>query len=409
MIRPASGHHRPRPRSRRGQPVLALAVIMICWIAARVALWEPPLADTAGAMEARQPVSAVQAAVSAGRAVGWRGTAPDGQPPAAPLAEPGRVLPAPAAGPLPAMGLSPAMGAPAMSQPAPLHPAAPHSPPPQFITPRVAGGHQLLWLAALAQLPLPAVVGDAIGDVLPRRDDTAPALAAQDRAAQERAGQDRADRWSLDGWLLLRRGGAGLAAGGSQPATYGASQIGAVLRYRLAPASPLRPALHVRASSAIAAPRDTEVAAGLALRPLRGVPVTVLAEVRVTRLAGGTAVRPAAMLVSEFPPLDLPLDLRGEVYGAAGYVGGSAATAFAEGQVRIERPLARIGRAEVRAGGGAWGGAQAGASRLDAGPTATLGFPLGAGHARLSADWRFRLAGNASPGNGPALTLSAGF
>jgi hypothetical protein len=43
------------------------------------------------------------------------------------------------------------------------------------------------------------------------------------------------------------------------------------------------------------------------------------------------------------------------------------------------------------------------------GPTATLDLPLAGGSGRLSADWRFRLAGTATPGSGPALTLSAGF
>lgn len=49
-------------------------------------------------------------------------------------------------------------------------------------------------------------------------------------------------RWSADGWLMLRGGGDGsLAAGSGAPATYGASQAGAVLRYRLAPRQPPSP------------------------------------------------------------------------------------------------------------------------------------------------------------------------
>ena len=50
------------------------------------------------------------------------------------------------------------------------------------------------------------------------------------------------------------------------------------------------------------------------------------------------------------------------------------------------------------------------ASRLDVGPTATVGWPLGpTGAARLGVDWRFRVRGNAIPASGPAVTLSAGF
>ena len=94
---------------------------------------------------------------------------------------------------------------------------------------------------------------------------------------------------------------------------------------------------------------------------------------------------------------------------AAGYVGGAGATAFVDGQVRIERHLARIGRGELRLGLGGWGGAQKDANRLDLGPTATLDFPIGSVQGRLSADWRLRAAGNAAPNTGPAITLSAGF
>jgi hypothetical protein len=109
-------------------------------------------------------------------------------------------------------------------------------------------------------------------------------------------------------------------------------------------------------------------------------------------------------------PVDLPLRARAEFYGQAGYVGGNFASAFADGQVRVDRRVLQLGRGELRAGGGAWGGAQKGASRLDVGPTATLGMPVGdSAGARLGLDWRFRVAGNATPTSGPALTLSAGF
>ncbi|MBW8785010.1 MAG: hypothetical protein JF593_10290, partial [Novosphingobium sp.] len=139
-------------------------------------------------------------------------------------------------------------------------------------------------------------------------------------------------------------------------------------------------------------------------------PVTASAELRATRLAGGAVrLRPAAALVTEIAPIALPAQTRAEFYAQAGYVGGTAATAFVDGQLRLDRRIAGVGRSELRAGGGVWGGAQKGAARLDAGPSATLGFPAGAGAARLGLDWRFRIAGNAAPASGPALTLSAGF
>jgi hypothetical protein len=223
-------------------------------------------------------------------------------------------------------------------------------------------------------------------------------------------------RWSGDAWLLLRDGGNGFnAPGAGLPGAvipsgfYGGSQAGAVLRYRLAPDSNWRPTLYLRAASGIERPRGEEVALGFAVRPLPKVPVTAMIEGRATRTMSGTIVRPAAALVTELPPFRLPAGVRGEMYLQAGYVGGRDATGFVDGQLRLEKPLASVGGLKLRVGGGAWGGAQRGARRLDLGPTATLELPLGVANSRLSADYRFRLAGSAAPDSGPAITVSVGF
>ena len=63
----------------------------------------------------------------------------------------------------------------------------------------------------------------------------------------------------------------------------------------------------------------------------------------------------------------------------------------------------------MRLGAGAWAGGQEGATRLDLGPRASLRLRLGETASRLALDWRFRVAGEARPASGPALTLSAGF
>ncbi len=216
-------------------------------------------------------------------------------------------------------------------------------------------------------------------------------------------------RWSADGWVLLRpEGGAG--ASGAAPATYGASQAGAVLRYRLAPGSGHRPALHLRASAALNGTREQDLALGFSARPLPAVPLVLGAELRAARQPAGTQLRPAVLAVTELPPFALPGGLRGEAYGQAGWVGGRFATAFADGQLRADRGVTPPGRAELRLGAGVWGGAQKDAARLDAGPSAILAFDLGRGvPARLALDWRFRVAGDAAPASGPALALSAGF
>ncbi|WP_423142028.1 hypothetical protein ACOYW6_01285 [Parablastomonas sp. CN1-191] len=253
---------------------------------------------------------------------------------------------------------------------------------------RTAGAHQLMWMAAVAQLPWPPSLAQP------------PLPDARGRAAP---------RWSGDSWLFLRRGSTAAVVSGPGAATYGASQVGAVLRYRLAPGSAHEPAVYLRAASALAGPRQHEAAAGLALRPVAGVPVALLAEARVTADDAGARVRPAAMLVTQLAPFRLPGGLDGEFYAAGGYVGGRDATPFGDAQARVTRRVVSQGRLRLDIGGGAWAGGQRGAARADIGPTASLSVPLGPASARVAADWRLRVAGDARPAAGPALTISAGF
>ena len=139
------------------------------------------------------------------------------------------------------------------------------------------------------------------------------------------------------------------------------------------------------------------------------VPVEILAETRIGRFANDTRVRPAIVAVAGPPPVSLPLDIEAESYVQAGYVGGRDATAFADGQIRLSREIVGAGRTAVRAGAGTWAGAQSGAARVDVGPTVAALVPVGPGFARIAVDWRQRVAGDAEPGSGPVLTLSAGF
>lgn len=386
---------------RRGQPLAALVLVLFGWVAVRAAIWEPLAValDVGGSppgllAEHSPPVIKALPRSKAGAAVVF---APRDPAPAAMASEAREartewpvVTPlAPLAAPAP------------LAMPAIPDAAGPRAAP---LSPRVAAGHQMLWLAAMAQLPLPAVVFE-------NRNTPDKPGRSLDRASAAPATPLR--RWSADGWLLLRRGGAGSAPAGFAAPTYGASQLGAVIRYRLAPESARNPALYLRASSAVHAPHGEEVAAGFAVRPVGKLPILAMAELRATRLTSGTKLRPAAALVSEFPPLGLPLGARAEAYLQAGYVGGPGATAFADGQLSVTRRLARFGPTDLSAGAGVWGGAQQGSSRLDIGPTASLRLPLGgslgSASARLSADWRFRVGGSAAPTSGPAITLSAGF
>jgi hypothetical protein len=94
-------------------------------------------------------------------------------------------------------------------------------------------------------------------------------------------------------------------------------------------------------------------------------------------------------------------------YGEAGVLENGAVYAGAQATGRV----LRVGPATLAAG--AWGSVQTGPAmaastavwRVDVGPQVAV--PLG--RLRLAADWRQRVAGNAAPGSGPVLTVSAGF
>jgi hypothetical protein len=279
-------------------------------------------------------------------------------------------------------------------------------PPP--VAPGLAGGHAMMWLAAVARMPSPEALLEAARLAPPPAILSLPSAPSPPSAPMLGAASSRERRWSADAWALVRRG-AGIGAAGPGAATYGASQVGAVLRYRLAPASAHRPTAYLRASAALNGSDEREAALGLSVRPLASLPIVVAAEGRIGRFSDRTLVRPAVMMVTELPPVTLPAKTRAEFYAQAGYVGGAGATPFADAQVRVDRRIASAAGIELRAGAGAWGGAQRGAARLDVGPTATLGIAKGAAAARVGLDWRFRLAGSAEPASVPALTVSAGF
>lgn len=381
--------------ARKGQPLVVLCLLLGSWVAARGVILSDAFLPEADRIAATAPVTDVEASVSANTVAA--GVSSE--------AWPSEVAPSEAPGwTAPAMPLTWPEG----QRPAPLSSFSGSSQNvrgfgPDAAIPGAAGdrkvrqaiGHQVLWMAALSHMPVPEFVN---------------AAPAPRSAGAPFAEPHRAKRWSGDGWLLLREGGGagGLAAAPGAP-TYGASQIGAVARYRLG-GSKAAPTAYVRATAALNGTGEREVAAGFSVRPVSGIPVVAAAEGRVSERPGRTEVRPAAMLVTQLPPADLPGGLRGEAYAQGGYVGGRDATFFADGQVRVDKRIAGVGEFDLRAGLGAWGGAQEGAARLDAGPTATLGVPISQGaSARLGIDWRVRIAGDATPGSGPALTLSAGF
>ncbi len=254
--------------------------------------------------------------------------------------------------------------------------------------------------------------GVMLASELPERQPFSllPATASPIESTNMALAAPRRARWSADGWMLLRPSG-GSPALAAMPAAYGSSQFGAVIRYDLKPESAVRSQLYLRATGAIGASiQDRQAALGAALRPFPKIPVVGLIEGRVQQGSDTLRLRPAAAVVSELAPFRLPFDAVGEVYGQAGFVGGRDAAGFFDAQATATRAVLNLGsEAELDIGAGLWTGGQRGAARLDMGPRAVLRARLGNLPVRAALDWRERMAGNASPGSGPVLTLSAGF
>jgi hypothetical protein len=207
-------------------------------------------------------------------------------------------------------------------------------------------------------------------------------------------------RWSGSGWLLLRSDeGDALAPGG----TLGASQAGVRLLWRVAgdPRHPL--ALAARLYAPVSHRAGAEVALGLDWRPLAVLPLHVVAERRQALGRDGRSAFALALYggISRWP---LTGRLRLEAFGQAGVVGARSRDLFADGSARLSVPAGRL-----ELGAGLWGGAQPGAARLDAGPQIGARLPFAGERVRVSAEWRFRIAGDARPDSGPALTVGTDF
>lgn len=375
-----------QPRSSKGQPIVALAVLLLAWAGYRVVVWENPLytLPDLALVDVDQEQSERPTVSDAAQGVG--------------------ALPVPDTRMVSARTL------------------------------RGAGQRDQAWNAAMMKLAPPSpMVQSNPGGVLPvnsrpglsfspprppatiiaptsTSEPTNAAAVPSNTPVGSQEGQRPFDRWSLDMWAFARSGGIGPVAGGIQPASYGASQGGAVLRYRLS-RSAHRPTAYARVTASpgtgpISAQQDA--ALGLSVRPLAALPVAAYAEARATRPDNTIDLRPAAFLATEFPPLDLPFSTQARAYAQAGYVGGDFATAFADGQVVLDHKLTETPLGDLRLGGGAWAGAQKGASRVDIGPTARLEFDLADKPVSLQIDYRFQVAGDAQPGSGVAVTLSSG-
>lgn len=239
------------------------------------------------------------------------------------------------------------------------------------------------------------------------------------------SGAPKADRWSLDAWAFAREGSNALPVSQGSVPIYGASQLGAVLRYELAPDSQFRPRAYVRGYHALVDNGESEIAVGGSVRPIPGVPLRAHVETRaIERPLGDSEIRGSAFVTTEIPQIALPFGTKAEIYGQGGYVSGDDAVWFADGQVQVTREvidfnLESPSYGKISVGAGAWAGVQEPAGgnnntpdtiyRVDVGPTIRMDFTIGKQPARISVDWRERVAGDAMPSSGVAATISTRF
>ncbi|MES2119969.1 MAG: hypothetical protein V4513_05265 [Pseudomonadota bacterium] len=207
----------------------------------------------------------------------------------------------------------------------------------------------------------------------------------------------RLDRIQVTAWAMLRSQQAGvagtpsLASGG----TLGASQAGSRLAYNFT----RQVSATLRTTSEVGR-RGAEVAAGVRIQPARAIPLWFTAE-RRQRLGSSGTGRNAFALFFESGVYNRPMPWRLslDAYLQGGVVGRDG---FIDGGMTLTRPLMK----RVSGGFGVWGGAQPGVARLDVGPRISLNVR---DNMKVHLDWRQRVAGNAQPGSGAAVTLAGDF
>jgi hypothetical protein len=211
-------------------------------------------------------------------------------------------------------------------------------------------------------------------------------------------------RLEVYGYSFMRPG-TGQPSGLSAAPQYGGGQSGVIAAYRVMPQNWPSVSIIGHASRSHNGSRPWELAAGIRTVPIRSVPISVSAERRFR--AGGDVT--AIYAAGSKEDIALPADFSARGYAQLGVVLGKGSDHFYDANIRIDRPVLNIGETRMHLGIGSWTGGQRGADRIDIGPTMRTQIKAGKIPVTITADWRFRAAGNAVPGDGPAITVSAGF
>ncbi len=212
--------------------------------------------------------------------------------------------------------------------------------------------------------------------------------------------------WSLGSWLYLRDGSGNAPDAIGAASQLGGSQAGLRLAYGFGETGRTR--AYGRATIAVQRPEQREIAFGLAFAPLARLPVDIAIEQRVAAGREGRSAL-AVMASGGVSEVALPAGFQLDAYAQAGVVGTRRRDGFADGAIVVDRRLGPDETAPLRLGALAAGAVQPGAARVDVGPRLTLRLPQVGEGGRIALDWRQRIAGDARPESGLALTLAADF
>ncbi len=288
-------------------------------------------------------------------------------------------------------------------------------------------------LAIVDPVPVPPVASNAIAEAVPRKppgDDMATAayrLLSEGRrreaatafhaAVAAAPGDSRAAGWSRQLAALEKRlsGSAYIfarASGTSELAAtpvLGGGQSGAQVAYSLDPLSSRPLAVEARVSAPNNDVKDgAQAALGVTwrLRPSLSLTAERLFAAG-DHARGGWTVR-AAGGAATVRQGGARRWLDASIYAEGGIVGLRDPAYYGAAQGRVGRSAAIAEDIAASVGMGGWASVQRDrrtVSRFEVGPT----LHLSRGAFNLTADYRVRLAGNAAPGSGPALTLAAFF
>jgi hypothetical protein len=163
-----------------------------------------------------------------------------------------------------------------------------------------------------------------------------------------------------------------------------------------------------RLSAPLTQKNGKEAAIGLNMKLAHHHTIEILAERRI-RLDKGGRNAFAFLAAGGFYEMPLGHGLHANGYVQAGVAGIKSKDLFADGGVTLEHRLRDEKTDATSLGFGIWGATQPNLSRLDVGPLATIVLNRNAMPLRISAQWRLRIAGDARPVSGPALSIGSDF